>query len=334
FSWGIVSAAQKPMTVAELALYQGTDRQQILEEGAKKEGKLTLYTMGILKQAVRPNVAAFEKKYPFIKVKIFRTSSNNLIPRVVEEFRMGKSFADVIEGNQMTDLVFLNARILQSYYSPNLAVIEKSAVKQASDGGSLSTGFRGSSISLGYNTNMIKEIELPKTYEDLLDPKWKGKMVLAGYSGANWLGVILDNLGEDFAKRLSGQNFDTHMISARAILDLIISGEYALSTTIYDSHVFKSKDKGAPVDWFPIEPVFGNLGRIAMPKLTSHPHSALLLIDYYLSKKSAEIHKTAGYSSTRLDTPGRASYKRYFGPKTLADVKKWKNAFSRLFITN
>jgi len=73
----VVSASAKPQTVAELAMYKGADRQQILEAGAKKEGKLTFYTSGILKQAVRPVVHAFEKKYPFIKVRIFRGDSEN-----------------------------------------------------------------------------------------------------------------------------------------------------------------------------------------------------------------------------------------------------------------
>jgi len=332
FPVGARSAASKPVTVAELALYQGTDRQQLLEEGAKKEGKLTLYTMGILTQGVQLTVDAFEQRYPFIKVEIWRASTQDIIARVNEEFRMGKSFADVIEGNDMSDAVFIKAGLLQSYQSPALASIEESAITPSPGGGSFSTGFRGSNVSLGYNTKLLSKEQIPKTYEDLLDPKWKGKIALGSVTGPNWLGVILDTLGENFAARLAKQNFAVHTVSGMAVLNMVSNGEYALSTTIYDSHVLESKKKGAPVEWFPMEPVYANLGKISLPKQAVHPHAALLLMDFYLSKESAKIHKNAGYSSTRLDEVGRASYKRFYGPKTLEDAKRWNDTFNKLFL--
>lgn len=80
------AAPKRPDTMAELALYKGADRQQILEEGARKEGTITFYTSGILKLAVRPVVDAFEKKYPFLKVMIWRaTGGMELVPRVTME---------------------------------------------------------------------------------------------------------------------------------------------------------------------------------------------------------------------------------------------------------
>lgn len=327
-----ISAAKKPMTMAELALYKGADRQQVLEEGAKKEKILTLYTMGILTQGVQLTVSAFEKRYPFIKVNIWRASGAELISRVVEEFRSGQSVADVIEGQDVSDAVFVANGMLQPYYTPALAFTENTAIVPAPGGSSFATGFRGSNVSLGYNNKLLSKDQIPKTYQDLLDPKWKGKIVIAGGSAAKWLGVILDTLGEDFAKRLAQQNFPVHPVSGMAVLNLISSGEYALSTTIYDSHVSESKKKGAPVDWFPIEPVYSNLGTIAMSKLTSHPHAALLLIDFYLSQDSVTIHKNAGYSSTRLDEPTHTNYKRFYGPKTLEDAKRWNDTFNRLFL--
>ena len=102
---GIAQPAQKkPATAAELALYEGADRQQLLEEGARKEGKLTLYTVGILTQTVRPKVAAFEKKYPYIKVEIWRASNDELFARVFEEYMAGRHVVDVIETTQSGEL--------------------------------------------------------------------------------------------------------------------------------------------------------------------------------------------------------------------------------------
>ncbi|MFC1816102.1 ABC transporter substrate-binding protein, partial [Thermodesulfobacteriota bacterium] len=230
-----VSSAQKPMTSAELALYKGADRQQILEEGAKKEGKLTFYTSGTIKQAVGPLVNAFKKKYPFIDVVIWRAGSRNLIARLMEEYKAGKSVCDVIEGTQMAYLMFLQVKLLQPFYSPNLAYIEKNATIKAPAGGFYASSFRLAGVSIGYNTTKISSAELPKTYHDLLNPKWKGKVAIAGSStGVNWIGVIKDTQGENVLEQIAQQRFDVHMVSGRAILDMIIAGEYALSPTIYD----------------------------------------------------------------------------------------------------
>jgi iron(III) transport system substrate-binding protein len=327
--WGL-SAPKKPMTVEELALYRGTDRQQILEEGAKKEGNLTFYTMGIMHN-VRPVVAAFEKKYPFIKVNIWRASHRTLIPRILEEFRAGKS-ADVIRGHQMTDLTFFNAGLLQPFYSPNMTSMEKGVINQAPGGLAYSVGFRRTGLSLGYNTKLLSKDQIPKTYQDLLDPKWKGKMTMGASSGVNWIGTILDNLGEGFVERLSQQNIVIHTISGRAILDLIVSGEYPLSPAIWDAHVFVTKKAGAAIDWHPIEPVMVNIGRICLPKLSPHPHAAMLLIDFYLTKPTAESLVSQGIDSPRLDMPGAVSYKGYIGPKTMKDLKKWTDVFNRMIL--
>ena len=127
----VLAAAKKPSTMAELALYNGTDRQQILEEGAKKEGALTFYTSGILKQAVTPVVDAFKKKYPFIKVQIWRASSQQLISRAVEEFKSGQNLLDAMEGTQSNMLIIQEVGIVQTFFSPNLTQIEDAAKTQA-----------------------------------------------------------------------------------------------------------------------------------------------------------------------------------------------------------
>jgi hypothetical protein len=147
-----LSAAKKPATMAELAMYKGADRQQILEEGAKKEGALTFYTSGILKQAVNPVVEAFQKKYPFIKVDIWRASITELVSRSSEEFKAGRQLFDAMEGTQTNMLVLHKLGIVQPFLSPNLAQIEDEAKTNATGGGVLAVGFRSSGVGFGYNT--------------------------------------------------------------------------------------------------------------------------------------------------------------------------------------
>ena len=326
-------AAGKPQTVAELALYKGADRQQILEAGAKKEGKLTFYTSGILKQAVRPVVNAFEKKYPFIKVNIWRASTKPIISRLAEEYRGGKKICDVVEGTQTTHIYIQKTKIAQPFYSPNFDNMHAEALDKAPGGGVYAAAFRGSGISLGYNTRMINERELPKTYQELLDPKWKGKAAVAGSNtGVNWMGAMLHALGEDFVRKMAKQNFDVHMVSGRALLDMIIAGEYAFSPTIFDSHVINSQNKGAPVDWIPLEPVPTNIGQAALPKNAPNPHTALLFIDFEMTKKGAEIHKAAGYSTFHKKVPVLKAYKKWFGPKDMQDIRRQQELFNDLFL--
>jgi len=330
----VVSATKKPSTMAELALYKGADRQQILEEGARKEGKLTFYTSGILTQAVRPVVDAFEKKYPFIKVSIWRATSQQLVPRAVEEFKSGKHMVDVTEGTQTAMLVLQETGIAGPYYSPNFLQMEEEALTKAPGGGVYAAAFRLSGVGFGYNTKMLKKDELPKTYKDLLDPKWKGKLAIAGSdSGVNFAGCVYNTFGEDLLKKIAKQDFAVHMVSGQAMLDMVINGEYPASPTIFDSHVFGSKKKGAPVAWVPLEPVRVNLGQMSVAKNAPNPHAALLFADFELSKESAEIHRGVGYDNFRKDVPPlELRYKKYFGVETMEAIKTEYEMFNQLFV--
>jgi len=329
------SAAKKPATMAELALYKGPDRQQILEEGAKKEGKLSFYTAGVLKQAVQPIVDAFEKKYPFLKVEVWRSSGGPMISRALEEYKAGRNLVDTIEGTQNIMFFSQEAGIVQPFYSPNLAHIEEEAITNAPEGGAYAVAFRLGGLGVGYNTKMLGKEQVPKSYQDLLDPKWKRKLVIAGTDSAvNWAGLIYQTFGEEFLRKIAKQEFVVQTVTASALLDLIISGEYAISPTIIDSHVFERRKAGAPVAWVPLEPVRVNVGQIAVAKHAPHPHAALLFADFELSKESGEIHQRVGYDSFRKDLPPlELRYKKYFGNPSAAALKEEYEIFNRLFIT-
>jgi len=325
---------KRPHDITELALYKGADRQRILEEGAKKEGKLTFYTSGILTQAVRPVVDAFEKKYPFIKVEIWRASTVALTSRAVEEFKAGKHLLDVMEGTQTNMLILQEMGIAIPFFSPQFAFLEEEALTMAPTGGAYAAAFRTSGIGFGYNTKLLPREELPRTYQDLTNPKWKGKLAVAGSdTGINWAACIYHNYGEDLLKKIAAQGFAVHMVSGQAMLDMVINGEYVASPTIFDSHVFGSRKKGAPVAWVPLEPVRVNIGQVAIAKHAPHPHAALLFADFELSKESAEIHRSVGYDNFRKDVPPiDQRYKKYFGKNTMADIKKEHELFNRFFV--
>ncbi|MFC1816663.1 ABC transporter substrate-binding protein [Thermodesulfobacteriota bacterium] len=326
-------AASRPKTVAELALYQGVDRQQILEEGARQEGSLTFYTTGHLRQTVGPLIAAFEKKYPFIKVHVWRASTTKIVPRVNEEYHAGRYLVDTIETSQIGRMLMVEKGILQPYFSPNLVQMDAGTIIKAPGQGVYSAGHYQSFISLGYNTEMISQAEIPKTYHDLLDPKWKGKMPITNRGAArHWIGIIFETLGEEFLVKLSKQKFVLHALSARGLIDMIIAGEYAFSPAVFDSHANKSKNVGAPVAWYPIEPVVTYIGQIMLAKNAPHPYTAMLFIDFDLSKRAGELYKENGYKSPRKDIFVERSYKYTPYPSSTKQYMKWDDLFDRYFM--
>jgi len=328
----ILAAAKKPVTLAELALYKGTDRQQILEEGARKEGKVTLYTSGT--QAVNPVTEAFEKKYSFIKVDSWRASSAPLISRTVEEFRSGRYAFDVMEGTQSNMMVLQELGIVQAFYVPNLIFMEEEGMTPAPGGGVYAVALRSHGVGFGYNTKLVSKAQLPRTYQDLLDPRWKGKLaVAASDTGPNWAGTIYHKYGEELLRKIAAQDFTIHTVSALTLLDMIVNGEYPASPTIFDSAVFGRKQKGAPVAWVPLEPVRVNVGQVALAKHAPHPYAALLFADFKISKESAVIHRGLGYDNFRKDVlPIEQRYKKYFGQDTIEEVKEEHDLFNRLFM--
>ncbi len=190
-SW--FSSAAMAATVAEIALMKSADREKILVEGAKKEGKLLFYTGLIVDQVVRPVKAAFEKEYPFLQVEFFRGNADRLAQKMLAEYQAKRYEVDVVSGSSAATIL-RHAGVMQRFYSPPIAEYP-SELKDAN-------GFWGSTnvyfMTLGYNTKMVKASELPKTYEDLLNPRWKGQMMWStsrGSGAPQFIGNILAHEG-------------------------------------------------------------------------------------------------------------------------------------------
>ncbi|MFC1816625.1 ABC transporter substrate-binding protein [Thermodesulfobacteriota bacterium] len=331
-------AASKPTTVAEIALYQGPDRENILIEGAKKEGQLTLYTANTWIN----NVVAkeFEKKYPFVKVSAWRSNSDKILKRVIEEYAARRFFVDAMDLAPGPALIFNREGILQEYYSPEIRYYGDE-VKAKGKIGVYFLGHRGLNISLGFNTKLIPPAEAPKVYKDLLDPKWKGKMSIAGSApGIRWIGNALEVMGRDFIEKLSRQDVRVHNMSGVALANMIVAGEVPLSPTIFDSNIFIAKRKGAPVEWRPLEPVVASVGLSGLTTKAPHPHAALLFLDYLHSKEGQKVVIQGGLSSPREDIVSleKDFKKTYleFKYKSLDEYEQnytlWQSLLKRLFI--
>jgi iron(III) transport system substrate-binding protein len=293
------AAQAKPMSLAELALYKGADREKILLEGAKKEGQVVFYTSNTW--VAGPVSQAFEKKYPFIKANVWRSDSKALIKRLTEEVTAARYIGDVVETSPEYMTLMLQEKMLQEHYSPEMSAYDDDAKIKGTSGVYAWTN-REIYISLGFNTKLIKPAEAPKSIKDLLDSKWKGKMSIAGTTtGTRWIGAVLETMGQEFLVKLSGQDINVQNMSGAALAGLVASGEVPLSPTIFNSNIFTHKQKGAPVDWRAIDPVIAGVGTSALLMNSPHPHTALLFLDYLHSKEGQQVAMKGGLSSARND---------------------------------
>src|SRR5689334_21465237 len=243
-------------SVEEIALYNKSDRQKILIEGAKKEGKISWYTTLIVDQVVRPVKEAFEKEYPFLQVEFFRGNAERLVQKMFAEYQAKRYDVDIIDGTVSPTMV-RRANLLQRFYSPVFADYPAELKDSQGYWGGTNLYF----FATGYNTTMVKPNEVPKTYEDLLNPRWKGQMMWSTSRGSGapiMLGTILNTMGAEAGKaylqRLKAQNVAKTTASNRQLLDLVIAGEYPLALHIFHHHAYISKSAGAPVDWYALEP--------------------------------------------------------------------------------
>jgi ABC-type Fe3+ transport system substrate-binding protein len=332
-------------TVEEIALMNRADRQKMLLEGAKKEGKISWYTTLIVDQVVRPVKDAFEKEYPFLQVEFFRGNAERLVQKMFAEYQAKRYDVDIIDGTVSPTLV-RRANLLQRFYSPVLA--DYTAELKDSQGywGSTNLYF----FATGYNTRMVKPNEVPKTYEDLLNPRWKGQMMWSTSRGSGapiMIGTILNTMGPEAGKaylqKLKAQNIAKSTASNRQILDLTIAGEYPLSLHIFNHHAYISKSAGAPVDWQPHEPVTATIQTIALAKNTPHPHAAMLLLDFVMSEKGQKVFQQSNYLPAHPKVPakqadlkpGGGRFKRayYIDPDVQYDKgNEWVEYFNNVFM--
>jgi len=331
-------------SVESVALLTGAERQKRLEDGAKKEGRVLWYTTLIVNQALKPLKEAFEKKYPFIQLDFHRADSEQLAQRMLAEYQAKRYDVDILDGTS-TIVMLKRAGHMQRYSTPLLRDYPD-RLKDKEGYWSVPNVYF---MTLGYNSKLVKPNEVPETLNDLLDPKWNGKMIwsTSGGSGAPiFIGNVLITLGEEkgmaYLKRLAAQNVAKSTASARAVLDMVIAEEYSIAINIFNYHAVISKSAGAAVDWQAIEPVPAQVKTLGLAKNAPHPHASMLLIDFLLSRDGQKIFQQADYLPAHPDVPakvadlkagaGRFSKANFISPEMLLErEEKWVEVFQKLF---
>lgn len=296
--------ATPAQTADDILTYVGSDRIDKLIAGAKKEGELTYYSAMIVNQALRPLTAAFQAKYPFIKVAYWRADSEEIEIKLAAEMRANNPVGDVIEGTGIGELA-VHAGLARPIASPELDAIPE----QFRDPNRLWVPTRMSYFALAYNTRLVAAGSQPKTYDDLLSEKWKGKMAwpLLSAIGAPLFVTNLrvawgDDKAMSYLRRLGAQNIVNFGAgNPRTLVDRVIAGEYPIALQIFAHHPLISAAKGAPVTSQLLAPVASSAGTLVIPKGSRHPYSAALLMDFLLSREGQRILAAAEYLPVRPD---------------------------------
>ncbi len=331
------SGSVKQLSVAELAAYQGADRQKLLEEGARKEGTVTWYT-SLAGDIVDRHAEAFKAKYPFLKVEIFRGAENELVTKATQETSAGQPSFDVIESQISAIKLLFDAKLMAPYFSPNVGVPEDFKTKTAA-GLYESATDRVSLISFGYNTTLIPDSAVPKKLEDLMNPAFSGKLQVTGTTtGQRWVGMVLNQMGEEKGKQwlaqfATQQKVKVQQVSGQALLDLIAKGEVPASPTIFKDHVdLAAVQKKAPVKWVPLEPAVGNTGQVGMALKAPHPYAALLYIDYLFGDGVKVFHDNQYTTAAdKLDFKVWVPEKGKTTEQIDKDTKLWSDVFKSAF---
>jgi ABC-type Fe3+ transport system substrate-binding protein len=278
-----------------------------LLEAARKEGQVLWYTTLIVDQIVRPLIRAFQAQVPGIEVKFVRIDSGQQVVRLMNEAKVSRVQADlwsVIDGvAPLTQNNIAAAFDIASARDLPPALVDPSRRWIATN---LATR------SLGHNTKLVPPEQAPKSYRDLLDPRWKGAFVWNpnAMTGAwGFIATVVRHMGEDeglaYLRKLARQDITPLPIATRAVLDRVIAGEYAIGLEMVNAHVAISRGMGAPVAWVPLDAVTTTLQVAGVTTGAPHPNAGRLFLDFITSRTGQEIFREANYIPMHPGVPAK-----------------------------
>ena len=291
-----VASAQTGKGVAELAKYSRGDREKMLYEGAKKEGKVVWYTSLVPSKDIGK---IFEAKYPGVTVEVYRAGGIELTNKALAEHKARRYIADTVESTPGALMTLRDERFFVPYSSPFLKNYPDSAKEKTNSGLVYWTTDRESYIGLAYNKNSVQGLELPRKFDDLVKPALKGKMAISSdESSARQLGAMAWAKSDSFIRKLKDQEITQHGASGPGFNELIVSGEVPMSFVGFSTNVAHSAKKGSPVAWHALDLAVANAGGVGVSANATHPHAALLLVDFLIGPEGQKMFsETFAYGS-------------------------------------
>ncbi|MFC1817251.1 ABC transporter substrate-binding protein [Thermodesulfobacteriota bacterium] len=303
-----------------------------LIEGAKKEGQINYYASMSVEES-RIIITEFEKKYPFLKVKMLRLNSGQLLTKTLTEYRMNKNSADVLQTVEFSMQILMQKGILGQYVSKENGFYPKESKEE----GYWICAYCNPYV-VAYSSKLVKPQDIPKAYDDLLNPRWKGKMIMESEK-VDWFAGMLEIMGREkglkFMRELSKQDI-IKRTGHTLIGTLVVAGEAELQINTPNTVTDRIKKKGAPLDWVALGPVPGIMIGIGIASKPPHPNAAKLYVDFMLSKKSQTFLRDLGRTSLRSDVVRPPSTKDLnivvVNPALANNMNEYMTLFREIFL--
>ena len=313
--------------------YSGPDRMQKIVAEAKQEGTLTMYTT-FAERDQPALLEPFESKYG-IKVVVWRGGTDKVLQRTIAEDRAKRNTVDVIHFGAPEMEALSREKILQAVSSPVQKDLQPGSVPKHRE-------WAATLLSVwvqAYNTTLIRRQDLPKTYADLLDPRWKGKLGIEA-KNEDWFASVVDVMGGgekglQFFRDLVAKNGLSPRTGHTLLANLVVSGEVPLALTVYNYKAEQLKRKGAPIDWFALQPAVARSNAIGIARRAPHPNAALLFYEYMLGEEGQRVLVKMDYvpSNTKVASPLKGVKILQTDPiRTLDESDKWKDLFEKIVL--
>jgi iron(III) transport system substrate-binding protein len=320
--------AAAPVGGQGLATYEGADRGAKIAEAAKKEGTLTLYTT-IAEKDLPAIVGPFERKHG-IKVNVWRAGTDKVLQRTVTEQQAKKYDVDVVHFGAPEMEALTREKILAPVSSPVHKDLQEGSVPAHKS-------WAATILSVwvqAYNTAALRKEDLPKTYKDLANPRYKGKLGIEAKND-DWFATVVHLMGGE----QQGLKFFQDVVAANGISprqghtllnNMVVSGEVPLALTVYNYMPEQAKKKGAPIDWFALEPAVARANAVGVTRSAPHPNAALLFYDYLLGPEGQKAFATLDYvpTNTQVESPLKGVKVVQTDPvRSLDEQEKWRKLF-------
>ena len=293
-----------------------------LVQGAEKEGKLVWWTTTNIDLSQRI-LDRFEKKYPFVKTELFRAGWGPLLNKSLAEALAGRHAWDVVSGTGEMHLLLMERKLLAAYRSPESKAYDDRLKGRDGDW----IAYHINAYVLGFNTRMVKNEEAPRSYEALLDSKWKGGKISLDSDAYSILFGLSQAWGRDkainYLKRLAAQNPVVKRGNDERV-QLTAAGEYPL-VIAYATTIERMAQKSAPLEWLPLEPIVTQVNPIELAAHSSHPNAARLFIDFALSKEVQEMIRDAFRQPARGDVESLSGLSMKGFRRVVVDPESYRN---------
>ncbi|MBI4524416.1 MAG: extracellular solute-binding protein [Deltaproteobacteria bacterium] len=261
-------------------------------DAAKKEGVVVLYAAGNVEDFQKLN-GAFEKKYPFLKVQLFRANWERVRNRATTEARAGSHFVDVLHVDGINGWILKEQNLLQPHKSRETDDFPQDFKDPT---GLLPCCFDILTNVIGFNTKLVPRQDAPKTYTDLLQPRWKGRLGMDADEG-EWFAALVTIWGKektaDYFRSLMKQEPSSRR-GHTLLANLTAAGEFAVAVNLFGYRVLEMQAKGEAIDLVHADPLVVRPAHLSLARQAPHPNAARLYMDFVFSVEGQQIIASVG----------------------------------------